>query len=212
MVPDWTKPRAPRRAARPSWIGGVCPRAPSAAPAPPAAEEPVAAPVVASIAPTSSTGRVVTSISILPVASLRPDPSERIVELEAALDGARAEVARLARELAAVRARILEESEPELVRLAVAIAERVVGRELAADPPPWERWIEEGIAALPGRRDPVVAVAPDVRTALGGEARVVVDAALAPGTCEVREGTSSVEIGARVRLAALSDVLGVDRV
>lgn len=145
-----------------------------------------------------------------------PAASARVLEVEEALELARAEIARLASVLATVRARVLEEAEPEIVRLALAIAERVVGRELAADPRIVARWIEEGLASLPGPNEPTVAVAPDVAATLGEDAStrgaVLVDAALAPGSCELRDGPSVVAIGVRARLAALSDALGVDPV
>ncbi|OJY30257.1 MAG: hypothetical protein BGO98_26335 [Myxococcales bacterium 68-20] len=143
----------------------------------------------------------------------------RELELEDELLALREETARLAVELASVRARVLEESEPEIVRLAVTVASRIVGRELATDPALVLGWIREGFAALPGKEAVVVAVAPDIAAAISRDAlegtataaKVVVDDALRPGSCELREGATVVPIGAGERIAAISDALGVDR-
>jgi flagellar assembly protein FliH len=146
--------------------------------------------------------------------------STREVELEAQNEALRAEIARLADALASVRARVVEQSEPEIVRLAMAIASRVVGRELSADPSMIAEWIGEARALLPGRSEVVVAVAPDVaahvpaeriESRLGdGAGTIVVDPTLRPGTCELREGPSTVEVGAEARLDALADALGLE--
>jgi flagellar assembly protein FliH len=155
-----------------------------------------------------------------PRASVIPQviQTTREVELDGEVDALRREVARLARELAAARARVLEESEPEIVRLAVAVATRVVGRELAQEPSTIVGWIKDGIAVLPQRDEVIVAVAPDIAAAMPaeeiaaglGSAKVIVDSTLRPGSCEVREGASTVEVSADARLAAISDALGVD--
>jgi hypothetical protein len=140
----------------------------------------------------------------------------RDAELEAALGQLRGEVARLAAALATVRAHVVEESEPEVVGLVLNVAERVVGRELALDPELLVSWVEEGLAALPRKEEITVAVAPDVAARIErereslGSPRVVVDPALAVGTCELREGATTIEVGAAARMAAISDALGVD--
>jgi flagellar assembly protein FliH len=144
--------------------------------------------------------------------------SARELELEGEARALREELARLALLLSSVRARVLEENEPDVVRLAVAVASRVVGRELAADPTLMVGWIRDGLEALSGRDEVVVAVAPDIGEAIPLEAvssttattRIVVDAALRPGTCELREGGTLVPIGASDRMAAVADTLGVD--
>jgi len=145
--------------------------------------------------------------------------SGRELELELEVQTLREEIARLALELGSVRARVLEDSEPEIVRLAFTVAKRVVGRELAADPSLVTGWIREGLAALPGREASIVAVAPDIAAAFPLEAAlaevgvhgVVVDASLSPGSCELREGSSLVAVAAEDRLAAISDALGIEK-
>lgn len=218
----WTRPGAPRVSGRPSWIGmprGVLPAC---------AQSQVRAP---STPPPSERGREnvpsVIAPAIVPIPIERdsvPPPSPiiqtgRELELEDELLALREETARLAVELASVRARVLEESEPEIVRLAVTVASRIVGRELATDPALVLGWIREGFAALPGKEAVVVAVAPDIAAAISRDAlegtataaKVVVDDALRPGSCELREGATVVPIGAGERIAAISDALGVDR-
>lgn len=226
MPAPWTKPGAPRVAARPSWIGMprvVVASHPSSPP--PSSRGQASAIPVEAIEPRAS----VRPPSIPPpiLATARPSmpapspliQSSREIELEAEVEALREQVGRLVLELASARARILEECEPEIVRLAMTVAARVVGRELESEPPLVLSWIREGLAVLPGREPPVVAVAPDVASSIpldviaaeAASAKVVVDAALRPGTCELREGPSVVPIGASERVAAISDALGVDR-
>lgn len=214
----WARPGAPRVSGRPSWIGmprvtpGSVAPPPHAPSMPPPSEGP-RRPSQSMIAP-----------SIVPLARASAPPSSPIIqsarelELEREVLALREEVARLAVELASVRARVLEESEPEVVRLAVTVAARVVGRELATEPSLVTGWIQDGLAALPGKEalvavapDVAAAVAPDALAAAASGARVVVDAGLRPGTCELREGATVVPIGAGERIAAISDALGVDR-
>src|SRR5690349_3320037 len=63
-----------------------------------------------------------------------PLHAAREVELEAEVFALRSEIAGLLEELASARERFLESCEPEIVRLAVAVAEKVVARELSLDP------------------------------------------------------------------------------
>ncbi len=216
----WTRPGAPRVSGRPSWIG--MPRAVVPACAQPQVRSP-------STPPPSERDRQnlpsVIAPAVVPIERISVPPPSPLIqtgrepELEGELVALREETARLAVELASVRARVLEESEPEIVRLAVTVAARIVGRELATDPVLVLGWIREGFAALPGKEEVVLAVAPDIAAAIQPEAlegaaaaaKVVVDAALRPGSCELREGATVVPIGAGERLGAISDALGVDR-
>ncbi|MBX3209356.1 MAG: hypothetical protein KF764_30265 [Labilithrix sp.] len=214
----WTRPGEPRVSGRPSWIG--MPRVTPPSPAPPAPRAPSTPPPSEGVRRPSQS-IVAPSIAPLSRPSGAPSPiiqSGRELELESEVLALREEIARLAVDLASVRARVLEESEPEVVRLAVTVAARVVGRELATDPALLAVWIREGLAALPGK-EAIVAVAPDVAAAVlpevladaSGAAKVVVDGALRPGSCELREGATVVPVSARERIAAISDALGIDR-
>ena len=125
----------------------------------------------------------------------------------------------LARDAETVRERVLAASEPELVRLACAVAERVVGRELRADPSLVLSWAREAIAALDGHEAASVVMAPDVEAAvptetwtrsLGTDHAITVDPALPAGAVSVRSGASTVDVGASARLAAVTGDLFAD--
>jgi hypothetical protein len=222
----WTRPGAPRAGARPSWIG--MPRV--SASRPPPAKAPVMSsrpPGVRSVPPGSEGFKAPSSApksgSGSYVALGRPSAAPQIVttrevELESEVAALRVEVTNLEAALVSAREQALSESEPEIVRLALAIASRVVGQEVSADPSIIARWIRQGLGLLPGREDAVVAVAPDVAGLLEDAAEAdpslsdfVVDRALAAGSCELREGTSTVEVGADGRIAAIADALGMDK-
>jgi hypothetical protein len=118
-------------------------------------------------------------------------------------------------EIAGMRDIVLADSERDVVRLAIAIAKKVIGRELATDTSSIVRLAREGIEAL-GARDKVrIRVGPlpeeavtELRTQLASHrAEVVVDASLEPGKCLVETDFGHVDesIGARLDavLAAL---------
>ena len=231
----WTRPGKPRIAGRPSWIGmleqsaspsrsaSVAPQTRSGSIPPPLRSGSIPPPPgVPSIALDSAIHRAGASVNPpmlggLAHASASPGPmihSDREVELESEIIALREELGRMAVDLASVRARVIEESEPEIVRLALTVAERVVGRELSSDPSLVVEWVKEGMQALRNRKDVVVAVASDLASSIPPEAlaehKVFVDEGLKPGTCELRDGSSVVPIGASERIAAMSDALGVD--
>jgi flagellar assembly protein FliH len=144
------------------------------------------------------------------------DESEALREENAALA---AHATSLAQSLATTHARVLEASEPELVRLALAIAQRVVGRELSVDPTIVTGWAREALACLATRDEGAVSVSPDVRErvsdddwmrALGGSHAVNVDASLPPGSCVVGVGASTADASLATRFAAMRDALDGD--
>lgn len=223
-APAWGKPGT-KIVRRPSWI------------VPPAARERVPASAPPSRVPGSVGSR-------RPMASAAPAPmpmAEEVfaesmqhaasfeesgvttmanLEYENTIEALRQQVAELAGALMSVRQRILESIEPDVVRLAYTIAERVVGREVSAEPELVLGWIRESAAALPNRDEIVVAVAPDVAERISEAAvlgaaisasKMVIDPTLAAGTCELREGSSSAPAGAGARLEAVADALGVPR-
>jgi hypothetical protein len=135
------------------------------------------------------------------------DPAE-IEKLSAALVEAVAVGVRARREALAA-------AERDLVHLALAIAGKVVGREVAADPAVVARWAHEGIRAL-GEQDQIaVAISPDLaeRLPLDEWARAldgivpVVDRSLPPGGCEVRGSYGRVDAGLAPRLASVAETL-----
>lgn len=235
---SWTRPNAPKRINRPSWIG-VPRSAFEAVAAQLDAEDAMPEEPITQIRPSLAAQLSRASVGPPPMdRSLVEDPlgfpnppanlvsiarasiapsiaSTREIELENEILSLRGEIAKLALALSSVRSSVVEEAEPEIVRLALAVASRIVGREVAADPTVLAQWVEEGARVLPNRSEMTVAVAPDIADLLGETERLagrplLVDPNLTPGACEVREGVSVAEVGADARLAAMADALGVD--
>lgn len=120
------------------------------------------------------------------------------------------------RSMETLRARMLAASEPELVRLAVAVAERVVGHELRTDPDTVVGWAREAVETLATLEGLTVTVSPDVASqvspsqwerGLAAPHTVSVDASLPEGSCAVRAGASAVRTGAADRLGAVRESL-----
>jgi hypothetical protein len=190
----WMTPGAPR-VAKPSWLRLAVPEAPE--PAPPPVE------VIPSVPP-----RSVRQPSLPPPPSSRRVPPAQIqttreVELESEVVQLHDELQRVLAESASMRARVMEESEPAIVALALAIAKRVVGREIEGDPALLHAWVREARGLLPSGE---VFVASDVE--MEG---ATTDASLAAGSAEVRDGASTIAVGVDARMAAMADALGVER-
>lgn len=165
----------------------------------------------------------------LPPSSRRPPEAghARVQAVADALSEARAEAARHRAELEvsrrafaaqaetfeAAKAELLATAEDELVKLAMAVATRVVLREVTADPTLVVAWAEEALAASGFGSGVVVAVASDVFAAIEAAAwgalgdRVVTDVALGRGVCELRDGARSVEVSALARIELVEDTL-----
>jgi flagellar assembly protein FliH len=101
-------------------------------------------------------------------------------------------------ELTAARGEWLAHWRSEAVRLSVAIAERILRRELAADPTISQHWLTEALDLAAGASDITVRLAPTdldhlkrhaeslAATMAGiGEARFVPDPSIEPGGCRV---------------------------
>lgn len=217
----WASPGVPKRIAKPSWMGIPAVTLEEPISAIPDSIRPIEPPPPSSKKPRPAT---------LPPPSARafherlpsvPPPAistMREVELENEVAILKNEIARLTEQLAGARAQALADSESDLVKLAVTVAGRIVGREVEADPYLLLGWIREGLQLLQGD-DVTVALASDVAEHLGAEEilsevpkvkRVVVDASLRAGAVEVREGNGTIEVDASARLDAMSDALGVD--
>jgi flagellar biosynthesis/type III secretory pathway protein FliH len=127
-----------------------------------------------------------------------------------------AQVAAAASRLARLRRDVLEASEPELVRLAVAVAERVVGRELSLDPTLIVAWARDAIQALASKDEVVIAIARDVNGQVPAEAwayvevkhLVTTDPLLSPGSVEVRTSEGTIAAGGQARLDAVAQAIG----
>ena len=141
-------------------------------------------------------------------------------EARADLAAARAESSRLEGELLAARGatselatRMRDDAEAELVKLAIAIAERVVGRELELAPALIVEWAREAVAGTDLGGSFVIATSPDLSSAVADAAwgemedALRMDPALPAGTCEVRDGGRTVVVSAAERLDAVSEDL-----
>jgi len=115
--------------------------------------------------------------------------------------------------LARVIEKTLEDAEAELVKLAIAIAERVVGRELGTSPELIVDWAREALAASTLGEGLVVAVSSDVAVAVDSShwedlaPRVVTDASLPPSTCELRDGATTVTASGGDRLDLVAELV-----
>ncbi|MFO0738523.1 MAG: FliH/SctL family protein [Labilithrix sp.] len=194
---NWMSPGAPR-AQKPSWLRLAAVSAPAASPSPP--------PIV-EVIPSEPPPRSFRQPSMPPPPSSRRVPPQiqttREVELESELMQLHAELQRVMTENENMKARVMEESEPAIVALALAIAKRVVGREVAADPQVVHAWIREAQGLMPSGS---VYVASDIE----GVESAQIDATLAAGTAEVRDDGSVIVVGTDARMAAMADALGVD--
>lgn len=155
--------------------------------------------------------------SLAPPRIAEPTAAELSLQAEiAGLKGALADALALA---ARARREVLVASVPEVVRLAQAIAETVIGDRIDRDPSVLSRLAREGIDALLAQDEIVVAVAPDLAErvtaevwglSLEGRATVVTDPSLPAMRCEVRTKVARVAVdpGSRLRavLEALDDV------
>ena len=106
-----------------------------------------------------------------------------------------------------------DEAERELVKLAIAVAERVVARELTSAPELIVDWAREAIVGS-ALGDQLEVVLSSTLSSCIGEAAwgdlaqlVSVDLALPPGTCELRDGGKVVTVNAETRLGLVSDHL-----
>ena len=195
MKAPWMSPGAPRMQ-KPSWLKLAAVAAPAPVPPPTPVE------VIASVPPRSMRP------SMPPPSSKHIPPAQiqttRELELESEVLELHSELSRVVADNAHMKARVMEESEPAIVALALAIAKRVVGREVTADPTLVHAWVREAQGLMPKGE---VFVAPNVEGIEGAE----MDPSLAEGTAEVREGGSVIVVGADARLAAMADALGVDQ-
>ncbi len=139
--------------------------------------------------------------------------SAEMAVLRGDLEVAKAAATEARQELVAVTEQTLGTAEIELVKLALAIAERIVGRELATSPELVVAWAREALAASTLGESLVVAVSADVASAVDPEhweelaPRLVADASLPPLTCELRDGKSTVVVGGGDRLDLIAEQL-----
>jgi hypothetical protein len=212
FIQAWAVSEASSAARRPSWI---------------ARKGMSTHPPVPSVAPTASIPVVVEPVDPQPQTVPLPEPPPpaavhiatamalaQVSDENAAL---RAQITEMASTMARLRGEVLAASEGELVKLALTIAERVIGQELKGDPALVVTWAREAVESLAAKDGVVIAVARDVRdevpaeawSQVGMEHRVQTDALLARGVVEVRTPEGTVATGAEARLAAVAQALGI---
>ena len=134
------------------------------------------------------------------------------------MDALRRRVGHLTEALGRARSSVIEQSEPEIVRLALAVAERVVREQIRVEPATMMRWVRDAIGALSDAASVVIAVAPDVASAIDrdawktgpGAAELLIDASLPPGGCEVRSGSSVASVSIDDCMEVVRETLGID--
>lgn len=128
-----------------------------------------------------------------------------------------AQLATMALSAETVRRQLYEGCERSAVELAVAVAERIVGRELHSDPGIVVSWIRQALEVLSDGEDLEVRVARDVFESVsaetwqavgGGRIVPIVDPKLGPGSCEVTSAVSRIDQSLGVRVRAVVDALG----
>lgn len=207
-----------RLAAVPSWLAPRNVEAPpAAAPSVRPPEPRVARPDEASSISLPPAAHIPDVVALPPPPALDPTVSESIhastvaenAELKAALAGALAQ-------LASVRRDLLRELEPGILRLAIAIGEKVAGAAIDADSTPAQAWVQAGVDALEGDSPLVVAVAPTFADSLATlsarvpDVRIEIDPTLPRWGCVVRGDRSRVDVGLSKRVAAIAEALGVE--
>lgn len=207
--------QAPRK---PSWITPLAPDGPGFPPVDPTPLLEIMAPP-----PVTSARELQRAEASLPGASAEATgpaspggavaPREETIALTREIEALRAELARARAEVEGAKQWAIEAIEPEVVKLACVIAERIVDAEIERDGALLARWVREGLDALGNPRGAVIAIAPDLAarsdaSALAAIAPVETDPALAPAHCEVRAGASVIEVGPGARVAAIADDLG----
>jgi flagellar biosynthesis/type III secretory pathway protein FliH len=134
-------------------------------------------------------------------------------EARAALSATQAKQEELAADLRRAVTAMRDEAEGELVKLALAIAERVVGRELSIEPELVVQWAREVIAGSALGDHFELALSTELASSLDGESWgdlasfVSTDPALDPGTCEVRDGGKVITVDAKTRLDLVGEHL-----
>jgi hypothetical protein len=152
----------------------------------------------------------------LPIAPELPAPPA-YPDLREECGGLRAQLAAALDAMANLRRSVLEASEPQLVRLACAVGERVAGRELQTDPTLVVAWAREAIDQLVKEQPLVIAVSSDIAASLGEAAwaplqaasvTVETDKSLAPASCEIRGAAASVDASLTGRADAVFRAIG----
>ena len=134
-------------------------------------------------------------------------------------EGQLARMAEAITELRALRASVLKESEQDIVRLAVAIAERILRRETAADPQALltmaraasQKLGEADVATILLHPDDFAAVSGSLGERDADGIRVSADPGVARGSCIVQSAFGNIDVGIDAQIREiLRGLLGVD--
>jgi type III secretion protein L len=117
----------------------------------------------------------------------------------------------LARYLAAID-RFYAGAEPEMVRLATAIARKIVGEELRTSPEAIVAIVREALATVRQGKQIVIKVHPSaaalVRESVGADMRVVPSEGVAPGGCVIESEFGIVDAQLDTQLRVIERALG----
>ena len=209
-------PETPTVASKPSWIARKAastkpPAAPPRPPAVPAIEE-------ATFAEGERESAVIEKAQpAAPPPAVDLGLSAALAQMAEENAELRAQVTEMAATMVRLKREVLESSEPELVRLALTIAERVVGHELSKNSALVVDWARESIEVLAAKDEVVIALARDVAAQVPSGAwstievphSTTTDPALAAGTIEIRTPEGVVVDGAPSRFGAVAEALGL---
>lgn len=136
--------------------------------------------------------------------------------LDVELTAVRAELEAVKDDAAGAARAMRDDAERELVRLAVCVAERVVGREIEASPEIIVGWAREAIAGSEIGERFEISVSSDIAKALEGAwgelaASVSEDPTLPAMTCEIEADGRVVSVSPGERLGLVAEQLGVER-
>lgn len=138
------------------------------------------------------------------------ESERRARDAGAEAEAAREALAKSASEMDARTREIVGCAERSIVDLALAVAERVVGRELAIDPSIVVSWVREAIAGAELGESAAIYVSSDMVANVPAEAwgdlqgRVAVDHELPPATAEVHDGARVVRCSQPARLSLVA--------
>jgi flagellar assembly protein FliH len=141
--------------------------------------------------------------------------SERAAEIQAAL----ARLGAAAAQIAGLRPKLRAEAETDLVRLAIAIARRILNRELSTDPQAIAALVEAGLRKLKSQEAVRIRVHPEHKAALeaalaaaGARLEITGDPALARGDAILETARGDLDASVDTQLAeierGLTDRLG----
>ena len=133
------------------------------------------------------------------------------------------DVARVVAQIRAWREELRSRYTGTLLDLALAIARRIAGEALDADPARWTAIVDAAVRGLVDREQVTVRVPPRLMATLraavpalvagdpAAQVRIVEDATVGESGCRVESRTGDVECGLDAQVAAVAEALGAER-